>query len=237
MITSYITQQPLYGRQPVCSLRSRNNSLRRWRTRHTSVFCSLRMQAEVQSGIFSDAGTMRAVRVNFFNSEHKVHIDAPVVLLASRYGGALEQLPNSLEQYAQLVKDAELATSEEAPHEPSYTILSALGEARDGELPDGIIWEKYRVPPSYHNRYDRMQALPANFAVLGDAFIRLNPSFGQGCSKASHDVLTLDAFLRNIHNDQEMVTKHFAVNLMKKLSRQNRGLFDLSRLNGMFYSS
>jgi hypothetical protein len=195
------------------------------------------MQAEVQSGIFSDAGTTRAVRIHFFKDEHRVHIHAPVVLLASRYGGSLEQLPNSLEQYAQLVKDAELATSEEAPHEPSHTILRALGEAQDGELPDGMIWEKYRVPPSYHNRYDRMQTLPANFAVLGDAFIRLNPSFGQGCSKASHDVLTLDAFLRNIHDNQEIVTKHFAANIMKKLSRQNRGLFDLNRLNGMFYSN
>ncbi|KAG8881073.1 hypothetical protein FRB97_000192 [Tulasnella sp. 331] len=40
--------------------------------------------------------------------------------------------------------------------------------------------------------------LPNNWVAIGDAVMKLNPVYGQGCSKANVDAITLDAVLRAI---------------------------------------
>jgi 2-polyprenyl-6-methoxyphenol hydroxylase-like FAD-dependent oxidoreductase len=112
-------------------------------------------------------------------------------------------------------------------------VLRALQDAQDGDLDGELILEKYRVTRLYHNRYDRVRALPSNFAVLGDALMRLNPAFGQGCAKAGQDATTLDALLRAVpYNNQGTLPRDYAMKLIKAQTRRNRGLFDSNRWNG-----
>ncbi len=53
------------------------------------------------------------------------------------------------------------------------------------------------IAPLTYVRYDRVTNLPENFAAIGDAVMRANPSFGQGCAKTAIGAATLDAVLRN----------------------------------------
>ncbi|KAL5511076.1 hypothetical protein ACEPAH_4291 [Sanghuangporus vaninii] len=51
--------------------------------------------------------------------------------------------------------------------------------------------------PSYSwIRYERAPYIPSNFVAVGDAVMRVNPTYGQGCSKAAIGAITLDSLLR-----------------------------------------
>ncbi|KAJ3119750.1 3-hydroxy-3-methylglutaryl-coenzyme A (HMG-CoA) reductase isozyme [Nowakowskiella sp. JEL0407] len=54
-------------------------------------------------------------------------------------------------------------------------------------------------PSVYFNRFDLCPSntLPHNFSVVGDAYVALNPSFGQGLTASVISVVTLDTVLRD----------------------------------------
>jgi hypothetical protein len=104
------------------------------------------------------------------------------------------------------------ATSEE-PRYPGF--LEALEALQKSNGDAKMSTTKYSVSDMYHMRYEQTAELPDNFVVCGDAFIksdsrvlclllvyssplylRLNPTFGQGCSKAAMDAVALDSVLR-----------------------------------------
>jgi hypothetical protein len=53
----------------------------------------------------------------------------------------------------------------------------------------------YRFPTSVRRHYDRLQAFPNGFLVLGDAIASFNPFYGQGMSSAALQVMALEELL------------------------------------------
>jgi 2-polyprenyl-6-methoxyphenol hydroxylase-like FAD-dependent oxidoreductase len=86
----------------------------------------------------------------------------------------------------------------------------------------------------YHRRFDMAPSLPHNFAVVGDALMRLNPIFAQGCAKAGQDVTSLDAELRRCTGSA--VPDGFAKRLLKIQTSRDRVFFDSTRMNGELWS-
>jgi len=54
----------------------------------------------------------------------------------------------------------------------------------------------HRFPTSVWRHYERLQAFPAGFLILGDALCSFNPVYGQGMSSAALQVQTLQKILR-----------------------------------------
>jgi len=53
-------------------------------------------------------------------------------------------------------------------------------------------------PPSMNwIHYEKAPYVPSNFVAIGDAVMRVNPSFGQGCTKACVGAISLDSVLRS----------------------------------------
>lgn len=78
--------------------------------------------------------------------------------------------------------------------------------------------------------------MPENFAILGDAVISLNPVFGQGCSKAMIDAMTLDGALRAVtvkgRARTERLPEGFARGVVKMQMARVKSMFDLTRWMG-----
>ncbi|KAL5489740.1 hypothetical protein ACEPAI_4572 [Sanghuangporus weigelae] len=53
-----------------------------------------------------------------------------------------------------------------------------------------------RYPNCSWIRYERAPYISSNFVAVGDAVMRVNPIYGQGCSKAAIGAITLDSLLR-----------------------------------------
>ncbi|KAL5529778.1 hypothetical protein ACEPAG_5765 [Sanghuangporus baumii] len=53
-----------------------------------------------------------------------------------------------------------------------------------------------RYPSCSWIRYERAPYIPSNFVAVGDAVMRVNPIYGQGCSKAAIGAITIDSLLR-----------------------------------------
>lgn len=90
-----------------------------------------------------------------------------------------------------------------------------------------------RADPMYFLRYDLApeSAVPSNFAVLGDAMIKLNPVFGQGCSKAMVDVASLDEALRTL-SPSAGIPRGFSKKLFKLQLNRGAPMFNLTRWQG-----
>lgn len=88
-----------------------------------------------------------------------------------------------------------------AEHIPSW-LLELLDWLEEHEQEVGFCPWSTRVnagPLSwvrYHNVDGKNGTLPTNWVAVGDAVMKLNPVYGQGCSKANLDVITLDGVLR-----------------------------------------
>ncbi|KAH8116326.1 hypothetical protein DFH11DRAFT_1506179 [Phellopilus nigrolimitatus] len=54
-----------------------------------------------------------------------------------------------------------------------------------------------KSPSCYLTRYERAPYLPSNFAAIGDATMRVNPQYEQGCTKACIGAVALDGALRS----------------------------------------
>ncbi|TFL04300.1 hypothetical protein BDV98DRAFT_563898 [Pterulicium gracile] len=53
-----------------------------------------------------------------------------------------------------------------------------------------------KIPEMSNMQYHLHKDIPDNFVAVGDAAMRLNPIFGQGCAKATANVMQLDSMLR-----------------------------------------
>lgn len=58
----------------------------------------------------------------------------------------------------------------------------------------------YRFPSQVRKHYDKIKKFPAGLAVIGDAFCRFNPVFGQGISIACLEALELEKVLKEINS-------------------------------------
>lgn len=146
--------------------------------------------------------------------------------------GDLHYLPNSLSEYIVFCENIERNSKGEAPWTHIIDGLRGVSDLVDASGQD-LKWFSHKVDHLHFHRYDLATegSLPANFAVLGDAIMRLNPVFGQGCAKAMVDAVSLDGALREV-SATSGVPANFATSLLKAQTRRTSFLFDLTRWMG-----
>jgi 2-polyprenyl-6-methoxyphenol hydroxylase-like FAD-dependent oxidoreductase len=152
-----------------------------------------------------------------------------VIIGCSRWGEG--DVPGSLHDFAVLFNKIDEATSQEGTYQPVYDALRVVEEAFPESSTDSLI-RKHKVPSLRHVRYDLMKILPDNFAVHGDAFITVNPIFGQGCTKAAMDATTLDAFLRTVPASRSFVPSGFSKRMIALQTNRDRFMYNNTRFLG-----
>ncbi|KAK0215858.1 hypothetical protein EDD85DRAFT_996317 [Armillaria nabsnona] len=66
------------------------------------------------------------------------------------------------------------------------------------EVQDTMTCSQVRIAPSTWIRYERGANLPSNWIAAGDSVMRVNPFFGQGCSKAIYGAICLNKLLQTV---------------------------------------
>ncbi|KAK0239353.1 hypothetical protein EDD85DRAFT_936439 [Armillaria nabsnona] len=99
------------------------------------------------------------------------------------------ELPKTLEEAKAGARS--LVTEKPVP-ETFFKMLDMLDEVKDT-----MTCSQVRYPGSSYIRYERAVNLPSNWVDLGDSVMRVNPIYGQGCSKAIFGAICLDQLLRN----------------------------------------
>ncbi|KAG7444005.1 uncharacterized protein BT62DRAFT_952936 [Guyanagaster necrorhizus] len=116
-------------------------------------------------------------------------IDGDIVQLCFSSLGDSD-LPVTLEEGKAFTRS--LVTEKPIP-ETFFAMLDMLDEVKDT-----MTCSRVRFPGSSHIRYERAVNLPSNWVALGDSVMRVNPVYGQGCSKAFYGALCLNALLLNL---------------------------------------
>lgn len=84
----------------------------------------------------------------------------------------------------------------------------------------------YRIPSQVRNRFDRSNNMPSHLVVLGDAYCRFDPLYGQGMSVAALEAELLANELRNMKDRGELNTFHNR--FYRKLVRITQGPWDMA---------
>jgi hypothetical protein len=160
---------------------------------------------------------------------------AQTVFLGAIQWGHVVPYPTTLDEFATYMAESEKVTTEEGDASaPAYHAVRVLQEILGKEGSAAPTLFKHAVNGGMHHiRYDLLprSALPANFCAIGDALVRLNPVFGQGCTKAAQDATTLDAILRACSGSQ--VPDDFAKKMLDLQTPRSRVFFDNNRTMGM----
>ncbi|KAG8873515.1 hypothetical protein FRB97_006658 [Tulasnella sp. 331] len=75
-------------------------------------------------------------------------------------------------------------------------------------------------------QYHEAKGLPSNWVAIGDASMKLNPIYGQGCTKAMIDAVTLDTVLHAVTSYREHLPSDFSEKFFKKQAPRIQGLWD-----------
>ncbi|KAK0466721.1 uncharacterized protein EV420DRAFT_1698330 [Desarmillaria tabescens] len=70
-----------------------------------------------------------------------------------------------------------------------------LDEVKHYEVQDSMTCSRVRVPPTTYVRFEDAVNLPSNWVAIGDSVMRVNPVFGQGCTKALIGAVCLNTIL------------------------------------------
>jgi 2-polyprenyl-6-methoxyphenol hydroxylase-like FAD-dependent oxidoreductase len=84
----------------------------------------------------------------------------------------------------------------------------------------------YRIPSQVRNRFDRSSNMPSHLIVMGDAYCRFDPLYGQGMSVAFLEAELLGNELRSMKHRGELNTLHNRFH--KKLVRLTQGPWDMA---------
>ncbi|KAG9029738.1 hypothetical protein FRB95_004940 [Tulasnella sp. JGI-2019a] len=104
-----------------------------------------------------------------------------------------------------------------------FELLDVLEEHEEEISPwvyDAMIGKMNYIP--YHDA----KRLPSNWVAVGDAVMRLNPVYGQGCTKAMIDVTSLDNILRTVPSQRKILPKDFSKRFFNKRAPRVQGLWD-----------
>lgn len=153
-----------------------------------------------------------------------------LVMLLSMQWGHLVEYPETVDSFVEFCKQCEDATSEIERGQYFYDAMEVLRKILGEGTCQAKTFVKYSVTGMHHYRLDKAAALPDNFAIMGDALIRLNPVFGQGCAKAGQDVTTLNSLLRKCTGI--VVPDGFSRQLLSVQTPRARVFFDSTRMMG-----
>ncbi|KAK0202394.1 hypothetical protein DFS33DRAFT_1339752 [Desarmillaria ectypa] len=95
--------------------------------------------------------------------------------------------------------------------ETFFTMLDMLDEVKDT-----MTCSQVRYPGSSYVRYESAVNLPSNYVAMGDSVMRVNPVYGQGCSKAIFGAVCLQKLLMNSTAiPRDFSKKYFSVHAEK----------------------
>jgi len=127
----------------------------------------------------------------------------------SFYGWGNPEIPENVED----VKDC-LSTIDTDRPVPNwiYDLVDQLLKLKDTMVSYGGT----KLPGLNWIHFERADFVPSNFVAIGDSVMRVNPSFGQGCTKAVVGAITLDSLLRSrgMKNRQD-IPNSFSSNFFK----------------------
>ncbi|KAK0489411.1 hypothetical protein IW261DRAFT_413502 [Armillaria novae-zelandiae] len=96
-------------------------------------------------------------------------------------------LPQTLDEVKNYVRT--MSTKKPIP-DWFFSCLDILGEVQDS-----MTCSRVRVPPTSYVRFENAVNLPSNWVAIGDSVMRVNPVFGQGCTKALLGAVCLNTML------------------------------------------
>ncbi|KAL5526456.1 hypothetical protein ACEPAF_8179 [Sanghuangporus sanghuang] len=100
-------------------------------------------------------------------------------------------LPTDLSEIPDWFRD--LGKDHHKPPDWVYPFVESLMEQKDKvEIATG------RYPSLSWIRYEKAPYVPHNFIAIGDSVLQPNPTYGQGCSKATIGAVALDAMLKTL---------------------------------------
>ncbi|KAK0232717.1 hypothetical protein IW262DRAFT_1326368 [Armillaria fumosa] len=117
------------------------------------------------------------------------HLDGNFVQICFTAMGECD-LPKTLEEAKECARSL---TTEKPVPETFFNMLDMLDEVKDT-----MTCSQVRYPGSSYIRYENAVNLPANWVALGDSVMRVNPIYGQGCSKAIFGAICLDKLFKNM---------------------------------------
>ncbi|KLO08763.1 hypothetical protein SCHPADRAFT_595212 [Schizopora paradoxa] len=108
----------------------------------------------------------------------------------SFYGWGNPEVPETAEDVNDFLKT--LDTDRPVPTW-IYELVDQLLEVKENMVSYG----GSKLPGLNWIHFERADFVPANFVAVGDSVMRVNPSFGQGCTKAVVGAIALDSLLRS----------------------------------------
>ncbi|KAG8993377.1 hypothetical protein FRB95_006375 [Tulasnella sp. JGI-2019a] len=71
-------------------------------------------------------------------------------------------------------------------------------------------------------------SIPSNWVSVGDSLMKLNPIYGQGCSKAMMDAVAINSLLRQVSHQQDL-PPDFAASYFQKATNRTKGMWDSNK--------
>ncbi|KAG9018333.1 hypothetical protein FRB95_005481 [Tulasnella sp. JGI-2019a] len=81
----------------------------------------------------------------------------------------------------------------------------------------------------YHETQEGV--LQRNWVAVGDSFMKLNPFYGQGCTKAMMDAITLDSLLRRIPSHRDGFPTDFSKRFFQKAIGRTSSMWEGNKAN------
>ncbi|KAG9029093.1 hypothetical protein FRB95_005742 [Tulasnella sp. JGI-2019a] len=137
------------------------------------------------------------------------------------WGVSADHLPRSIDELRIFLKS--LHHSETTP-DWIYKLLDILEAHKEvcapwyTEVPAGkMSYIKYHQAPK--------GTLPDNWVAVGDASLKLNPVYGQGCTKSMMDAITLDSLLRHLPS-KRAIPVGFSGGFFRKANARTEGMWN-----------
>ncbi|KAG8883403.1 hypothetical protein FRB97_006685 [Tulasnella sp. 331] len=155
-----------------------------------------------------------------------------LMIASGGWGVTKEQRPHGIDELREYTKSLHNA---EATPQWIFKLYDLLEEHGDECSP----WfADYHPGKMSFIKYHEAQkgTLPSNWVAVGDATIKLNPIYGQGCTKAMIDAVTLDSLLRLVPAQQDLPLD-FSDKFFRKVVPRTRGMWDGNKANDYGFST
>ncbi|KAG8887483.1 hypothetical protein FRB98_009564 [Tulasnella sp. 332] len=155
-----------------------------------------------------------------------------LMIASGGWGVTKEQRPHGIDELREYTKSLHNA---EATPQWIFKLYDLLEEHGDECSP----WfADYHPGKMSFIKYHEAQkgTLPSNWVTVGDATIKLNPIYGQGCTKAMIDAVTLDSLLRLVPAQQDLPLD-FSDKFFRKVVPRTRGMWDGNKANDYGFST
>ncbi|KAG8993378.1 hypothetical protein FRB93_001991 [Tulasnella sp. JGI-2019a] len=144
-----------------------------------------------------------------------------LLVLSAGWGIPTEGLPHTIQEYRALTMSMHQITPAPNWLYRLYDILEAHEEECSPWYTD------YKNATFTFVKYQQAESgsLPNNWIAIGDSLMNLNPVYGQGCTKAMIEAVTLDSLLRRTPSQQDLPSG-FVASYFKKATTRIKSMWD-----------